>query len=132
MGNERSTTLDIAKVNSMFTCGSVTPSTLNAILFVDIICPVKGEYERFRYVYVYQELLSYFHLFELEVASKWEHKHTCAAAHKMLKYISPLEHIPRDKQSMTYAWPAIYMHIYQRNFVRSRPYLLLQCYRECV
>ena len=121
MGNERSTTLDIAKVNSMFACGSVTPSTLNAILFVDIICPVKGKYERFRYVYVYQELLSYFHLFELEVASKWEHKHTCAAAHKMLTYTSPLEHIPRDKQYMTYVWPAIYMHMYQRKFCKESP-----------
>ena len=57
--------LDVDVINAMAICGSVTPSVLNTILVVNAIC---NENEVYRYVYIYQEFLSFLHLFELEVA----------------------------------------------------------------
>ena len=72
MSNDSYTTLDVATINSMSICGSVTPSALNAILFVTVICPRRIMVETHRYVYIYQELSSYLQLLELEVEdSKW-------------------------------------------------------------
>ena len=72
MSNDSYTTLDVATVNSMSICGSVIPSTPNAILFVTVICPRMMMVETHRYVYIYQELSSYLQLLELEVEdSKW-------------------------------------------------------------
>ena len=72
MSNDSYTTLDAATINSMFICGGVTPSALNAILFVTVICPRRIMVETHRYVYIYQELSSYLQLLELEVEdSKW-------------------------------------------------------------
>ena len=58
--------LDAEVINAMAICGSVTPSVLNAILVINALC---NENEVYRYVYIYQELLSFLHLFELEVAA---------------------------------------------------------------
>ena len=115
MGNNRFTVLVIDKVNSMFRCGDVTPSTLNAIHFVDVICPVMGnKYERFRYVYVYQELQSYFHLFELEVTSKWHYNiHGRPLIMIMLRYSSSLEETSPNTQCIMYGL-RLPFHIYPK------------------
>ena len=65
MSDTSHSTLNIGTVNSMSICGRVTP-VMNAIVFVHIKCLV---YDKHRYVYVYQELSSFVHLYELEVLS---------------------------------------------------------------
>ena len=65
--SDRYLTLDAPIVNSMSICGSVTPSRLNAITFVTVICPRMVMTKRHRFVYIYQALESCLHVFELEV-----------------------------------------------------------------
>ena len=69
LGNNHFTALDVAKISI---CGSVTPTALNTILFINVVCRKIVMTEPHRYVYIYQELESCMHLFELEVASKWD------------------------------------------------------------